>query len=240
MRGNGFVNSQPIGRGQAEVAREKSEMARRALRLQPFDSRRRRAADCQAGRWAVDRKPEAPETAAKSTIHIEKSEVKTGGRRHRDAVEHDPFFPEHLPRPLAKALAFWSMTVEKPQIFWTMSWRRAYSLLSLYAGMFQRLGDFRHPAALETCDFEVIGARRRCLIVGDRARAIRRPGLVQGSIRIACRHNDKAEMRQRIIHREQGRFIAAMRRRTWSKTPRLPCRSICPAPRDRRDCRYRP
>jgi hypothetical protein len=87
----------------------------------------------------------------------------------------------------------------------------------LYSGMFQGLGDIRHPAALETCDFEVIGAGRPCLIVGDRARAIRRPGFVQGGIRIACRHNDKAEMRQRIIHREQGRFIAAMRRRRGAK-----------------------
>jgi hypothetical protein len=117
MRGNSFVNSQPIGWGQAEVAREKSEMARCALRLQPFDRRRRRAADCQAGRRAVDRQPEAPETAAKCAIHIEKSEMKAGGCRHRNAVEHDPSFPEHLPRPLAKALAFWSMTVEKSQIF---------------------------------------------------------------------------------------------------------------------------
>jgi hypothetical protein len=123
MRGNGFVNCQVIGMGQAEAAREKSEMARRALRLQSIDSRRRRAADCQAGHWAVDRKPEAPETAAKSAIHIEKSKVKTGGCRHRDAVEHDPSFPEHLPRPLAKVLAFWSMTVEESQIFWTMSCR---------------------------------------------------------------------------------------------------------------------
>jgi hypothetical protein len=96
-------------------------MARCAVRPQPFDRRRRGAADCQAGRWAVDRKPEAPETAAKSAIHIEKSEVKPGGCRHRDAVEHDPSFPEHPPRPLAKALAFWSMTVEESQIFWTMS-----------------------------------------------------------------------------------------------------------------------
>src|SRR3984893_17662536 len=109
--------------GQADVARKNSEMARRALRLQSFDRRRRRAADCQAGRWTVDRKPEAPETAAKSTIHIKKSEVKPGGCRHRDAVEHDPSFPEHLPRPLAKALTFWSMTVEESQIFWTMSCR---------------------------------------------------------------------------------------------------------------------
>jgi hypothetical protein len=54
----------------------------------------------------------------------------------------------------------------------------AQSLLSLYPGMFQGLGDFGHPAALETCDFEVIGAWRRCLIVGTGARAIRRPGFV--------------------------------------------------------------
>jgi len=106
MRGNGFVNRQAIGMGQAEVAREKSEMARRALRLQSVDRRRRRAADCQAGRWAVDRKPEAPETAAKSSIHIEKSEVKAARGRHGDAVEHDPSFPEHLPRFLPKPLAF--------------------------------------------------------------------------------------------------------------------------------------
>src|ERR1700676_5078359 len=85
-------------------------MVRRALRLQPFDGRGRRAADCQAGRWAVDRKPEASETAAKSAIHIEKPEVESGGGRHRDAVEHDPSFPEHLPRLLAKALTFWSMS----------------------------------------------------------------------------------------------------------------------------------
>src|SRR5580704_572039 len=229
-------------------------MARCALRLRPFDGRRRRAADCQAGRGAVDRKPEAPETTPKSTVHIEKSEVKAGCGRHGDTFEHDPSFPERLPRLLPKALAFWSMTVEKSQIFWTMSCRRqkteraacftrnnrvpeainqgtdtsrasfpvwraveykmpgktsgppvraqiaAYSLLSLYPGMFQGLGDIRHPAALETRDFEVIGAGRRCLIVGDGTRAVRRPGFVQGSIRVACRHNDKAEMRQRIIH----------------------------------------
>jgi hypothetical protein len=123
MRGNGFVNSQSIGWGQAQVAREKSEMARCAVRPQSFDRRRRGAADCQAGRWAVDRKPEAPETAAKSAIHIEKSEVKSGRCRHRHAVEHDPSFPEHLPRSLAMALTFWSMTVEESQIFWTMSCR---------------------------------------------------------------------------------------------------------------------
>ncbi len=99
-------------------------MARRALRLQSIDSRRRRAADCQAGHWAVDRKPKAPETAAKSSIHIEKSEVKAARGRHGDAVEHDPSFPEHPPRLLPKPLAFWTMSVEKSQIFRTISCRR--------------------------------------------------------------------------------------------------------------------
>jgi hypothetical protein len=45
MRGNGFVNSQAIGLGQAQVAREKSKIGRRALRLQPLDRQRRRAAE---------------------------------------------------------------------------------------------------------------------------------------------------------------------------------------------------
>ena len=105
MRGNGFVNSHAIGMAQAEAAREKSEMARGALRLQSINRRRRGAADCEAGRWVVDRKPEAPETAAKSTIQIKKSEVKTGGCRHRDAVEHDPPLLVHRPA-LGKARVF--------------------------------------------------------------------------------------------------------------------------------------
>src|ERR1700719_1507110 len=107
--------------GQADVARKNSEMARRALRLQSFDRRRRRAADRQAGRWTVDRKPEAPETAAKSTVHIEKSEVRAACGCHGDAIEHDPSFPEHLSRLLPKPLA---STVEESQIFRTMSCRR--------------------------------------------------------------------------------------------------------------------
>ena len=86
------------------MAPEKLQIICCALGLRSFGRGSRRPPERQAGRRTVDREPKAPEPAAKPAIHIEKSEVKTGGRRHRDAVEHDPLFPERLARPRWRTL----------------------------------------------------------------------------------------------------------------------------------------
>jgi len=83
-------------RGQVEGAREKGEILSGAFDLHSSPRALTRGG-ASSGSTGGRLRAQTSEAAAKSAIHIEKSEVKTGGRRHHDAVEHDPSFQERLP-----------------------------------------------------------------------------------------------------------------------------------------------
>jgi hypothetical protein len=80
------------------------------------------------------------------------------------------------------------------------------------AGGLERPRDEGHAPALEARHLQVVGGGRRRLVVRHGGRAVGRAGLEHRRVRVAERHDDQAEVRERVVERDQRGLVAAVRR----------------------------